>query len=676
MKIIRLLLLILALLPVYSGAQQSTVSQVAPLRAQSQTAKAQALIYQPEKWSTLSAAQQQAVRQALKKILERGTPEAIASLPSFITLSDQHGSIEKYDALLLHALRSVPAGQSIPADTVLATDKTLAEQLSAYALRLDDFRGQIFFHNNGDLIDRGPRGLTVFKRTKELIEAGLMDFVIGNHDFWMFLNLQGLHLPYYDNFRFYGYRDDYDGRYGRVDEIVKNQLHNAEQRTPEWWAQKIAEFSVRKDKEQKNWEAPGGAQARIDTLYKVLTAGKSRDDIKRWGWTAEGKAWNSLRGHDVKVGDVYIGVRSVGMVSLKWWKDLLRDFQSGLSTLKADDAQYKLWLDAIAIIDQEVIPSLSKDLDQRLAAGEWWVRVFEAINYRNYESAEWWAKDWVFHKDWGTSILKEISPAFREDNLTGNVSFANYLKQPVLQEVSAFFRAYFSLFQQDVYGNTVIHGFLPVDAKTGEFFFNYQGQEYRGKGSAKKPSVWLGLKRIETDIRDHRRSLSDLHEALTLVNSWYADRTTIAKAADVTKAINQFGAKKLTQVNGIDRLFMGHVPFYEFQTRLTPEQRGERIQGFLIEDRIGLTDHGMGKRYGSRGAYIRSSARDGLNLYGFEHAKSEHIVFAPRTVESAEKDKEKPLATNNGLHPLVFRNELLDSLNKSKHIESSTNNRN
>ena len=664
MIIFRLLLLALALLPLYSGAQQNTASQAAALRTPNQTVKAQALIYQPEKWSALSAAQQRAARQALKIILERGTPEAIASLPSFITLSDQHGSIDKYDALLLHALRSVPAGLSIPADMVLASDKTLAEQLASCALRLDDFRGQVFFHNNGDLIDRGPRGLAVFKRSKELIEAGLMDFVIGNHDFWMFLNLQGLHLPYYDNFRFYDYRDDYDARYGRVDEIVKNQLQNAELRTPEWWAQKIAEFTVRKDKEQKNWESPGGAQSRINALYQALSAGKSRDEIKRWGWTAEGKAWNSLRGHDVKVGDVYIGMRGVGAVSLKWWKDLLLDFQSGLSTLKADDARYKLWLDAIAIIEQEIIPDLSKDLDQRLAAGEWWVRVFEAINYRNYESAEWWAKDWVFHKDWGTSILKEISPAFREDNLTGNVSFANYLKQPVLQEVSAFFRANFSLFQQDIYGNTVIHGFLPVDPETGEFFFNYQGQEYRGKGTAKKPSVWLGLKRIETDIRDQRRSLSDLHEALTLVNSWYADRTTIAKAADVAKAINQFGAKKLTRANGIDRLFMGHVPFHEFQTRLTLEQRGERIQGFLIEDRIGLTDHGMGKRYGSRGAYIRSSARDGLNLYGFEHAKSEHIVFAPRTVEPYENGQEKTLSANSGLHPLVFRNELLDSLKK------------
>ena len=110
MKIIRLLFLALALLPLYSGAQQNTASQAAALRTPNQTAKAQALIYQPEKWSALSAAQQQGVRQALKKILELGTPETIASLPSFITLSDQHGSIDKYDALLLHALRSVPAG--------------------------------------------------------------------------------------------------------------------------------------------------------------------------------------------------------------------------------------------------------------------------------------------------------------------------------------------------------------------------------------------------------------------------------------------------------------------------------------------------------------------------------------------------------------------------------------
>jgi hypothetical protein len=314
------------------------------------------------------------------------------------------------------------------------------------------------------------------------------------------------------------------------------------------------------------------------------------------------------------------------------------------------------------VIENEIIPVLANDLEQRLAGGEWWLRAFEAINYRNYESAEWWAKDWVFHKDWGTAILKEISPAFREDSLAGELSFSNYLKQPRLQEISAFYRDNFKLYQQDVLGNTLVHGFLPVDGKTGEFFFTYQGQDYRGRGGKDRPSVWQGLRRIERDVRDSSRSLSELHEALTLVNSWYADRTTIAKAVDVAQAINRNGVQTLAQANGISRLFMGHVPFEEFVTRLTPEQRGDRIQGFLIEDRMVLTDHGMGQRYGSRGAYIRTSASDGIKLHGFEHGKSKSITASARTIAVGEKANESVISSNHGLHPLLLRNYLLEGI--------------
>jgi hypothetical protein len=294
-----------------------------------------------------------------------------------------------------------------------------------------------------------------------------------------------------------------------------------------------------------------------------------------------------------------------------------------------------------------------------LQRGEWWVRVFEAINYRNYESPEWWAKDWIFHKDWGTAVLKEIAPEFRDDRLDGPVSLADYLRQPILKEMADFFRANFTLYRQDMYGTVVMHGLLPVDVDTGEFVFTYRGQDYRGRGG-KMPSVWEGLRRIETDIRDPRTPLAGLHDALALVNGWYADRTTIAKAIDVAGALNRIGSERLAEANGFRRLYLGHVPFLEFLNHLTAEQRGERIRNFLIDERIGLVDHGMSTRYGHRGAYIITTPQDGIALVGFEHGQSAQPVLRPHTQTEPGKDGSagKSIAEHPGMAAAAFRAQL------------------
>ena len=631
-----------------------------------QASAARALIFAPSAWMAAPVAQQLAARRELGRILESGDEMAIGALPVLVTLSDTHGTLDKFDALLLDALCSVPAGRALAPVAAFDQARPLAEQLAAHGVALADFRGQIFFHNAGDLVDRGPHGLALFKRTRELIAAGLMDFVIGNHDFWMLLNLQGFHLPFYDGYRLYGYQDGYDSRYGRVDAVLARQRQLGEASSPQWWEARLAEFTLRQLQQQKTWEREGGVKARVDGLFKALTAGLSGDALKRWATTPEGLVWNRLRGYDVKVGDVYVGVRGVGMVSLKWWQELLGDLKAGLAAIDPGDRRAEQWRAAVGIVGDEIIPVLAQDIDQRLANGEWWVRVFEAINYRNYESAEWWAKDWAFHKDWGTAILKEISPAFDADRLAGDLTFANYLEAPELREVSDFLRRHFKLYQQDLYGNTILHGLLPVDPVSGEFHFVYRDQTYRGRGSRAQPSVWQGLARIEADVRDTSRSLGELHEALALVNSWYADRTTIAKAVDVAQAVNRVGVEQLASANGFTQLYLGHVPFHEFLTRLTPEQRGTRITGFVIDERIVLTDHGMGKRFGSRGAYVRAAPGDGVTLHGFEQARAKRIVSAPRTVEVDGQGRETVQSINAGLHRLVWRNLLREMLDNER----------
>ncbi len=133
-------------------------------------------------------------------------------------------------------------------------DQLLADQLAAYGVTLEELREKIFFHNGGDLMDRGPYGVKVFRRSRELIRAGLSSFVVGNHDIWEALNLWGTHLPWYDNFNFYGYSDSYDQENPalRVEKLVEHYHQTKpETRTKSWWARKLKEFTDFHEKQQK-----------------------------------------------------------------------------------------------------------------------------------------------------------------------------------------------------------------------------------------------------------------------------------------------------------------------------------------------------------------------------------------------------------------------------------------
>ena len=60
----------------------------------------------------------------------------------------------------------------------------------------------------GDLLDRGDKPVETFNFIKRIFETGKAEFVTGNHDLYAFMNLLGLHLPFYENYK--GISDDYD----------------------------------------------------------------------------------------------------------------------------------------------------------------------------------------------------------------------------------------------------------------------------------------------------------------------------------------------------------------------------------------------------------------------------------------------------------------------------------
>ena len=111
-----------------------------------QASAARALLFAPPQWTAAPAAQQQAARRELQRILTSDDEQTIGALPVFVTLSDTHGTLDKFDALLLDALRGVPAGQALAAISAFDPERPLEAQLAAQGVRLADVRGQLYFH--------------------------------------------------------------------------------------------------------------------------------------------------------------------------------------------------------------------------------------------------------------------------------------------------------------------------------------------------------------------------------------------------------------------------------------------------------------------------------------------------------------------------------------------------
>jgi phosphatidylserine/phosphatidylglycerophosphate/cardiolipin synthase-like enzyme len=506
------------------------------------------------------------------------------SIPKVVAFSDVHGSIETLDALLLDALRdTAPEGVKLPARLDHAVG--LAEQ----GIRLEQWQGRVFFENLGDLLDKNPHGLMASSRVVELVEAGIAESIMGNHDLYAFMNLLGMHLPAYEGFAFYGYRDEY----GDVASLLAQQHRNApDSRDPRWWEAKLAEYQAYHRSRQSRWEA-----ARVE-----LAKYQDKEDPE---WM-----------------DFFSALENVGSVSIGYWQDLLKRFEQ-----RREQDDRRRFKKAARLIRDEILPVRTAEFRKQVESGKWWWRVFDAINDGFQRSPEWKAQEWMLRPDYGGIALEEAN------RIRGpgepSVSQADYRESPRFRKLAAFFKHQFQLFSRDLYQNHYLHAILPVDPNTKEFVITYKGVEYRGQGSARRPSVWEGLRRIEMDVRDPNATLPDLREAFTLFNQWYLYGTTQTKAPDVARLIrkqNRLEAFRLA--NGFNRLFTGHVPFTQF-LKLDSKMRGQ-IDGFQIGKRFFAVDHAMLE---GGGAAVHMDPQ-GVELRGFEFGdrqlKQEPQTFDPK----------------------------------------------
>jgi len=347
----------------------------------------------------------------------------------------------------------------------------------------------------------------------------------------------------------------------------------------------------------------------------------------------------------IDVLDPLVGLNGLGKTSIVWWKDLKQQLIKGKearSSLGADAEEISVWSEAIAVTEM-IIPQLESRLQKALDQGNWYYSVFEAINHQAYASVEWWAKDWSSHKDWGTSVITELNAMIKDANNNDpmivrdrdifkgqEVTQANYIQSAKLQDLAAFYKNNFNLGVRTPYGDMLTHGLLPI--KGADVAITYKDKEYKGK------AIFDVLKLL-SDEKKEATDTGSMREALDLVNSWYADATTIAKPKNVKDLLGKIAA--VVSKLGVRIWAMGHNPVNKVKAPvISTDAKDSRYSVVQL-------DFGMAPKFGGAGAYAAFGA-NGIVVKGFETDKTdEAIKISPDTIIAAKKEGEKPTDIKN-----------------------------
>jgi|GEM_PF-6673619 len=522
-------------------------------------------------------------------------PERLVS--KTIMVSDLHGGFDRLVSLLSAAI-----GHPLSPDTVFEQIDMLAEELRQQGIRIVI---------NGDIPDRGPQVEKTFLLVKKLVDMGadvvfpaelsMTDYVPGNHDIYQVLNNLGLHLPWYEHYQ--GIDDLYVG-YGSyahqpvasVRELLArkrtakasgvNSIHH--------WAEKLKEYMDYADAmQEKRTAAPAGDPVqgtkvffdKFKALYAFdLDEKEGKDVLNNPQFDEEGRFfrardnkdpdaenkarvlawWKLVMGRNVGV-LVYRGVRATDKMSINWWEDRLQEIRGtaerpGLRQISPPE-QNPAW-DELAVAVENIIAEQKKVMQSQLDADNWEWAVLDAIMYRNYESMEWNAMDWIYHNSWGglkeNGFLAQYNEKLASLGRPG-ISPADYLGVPLIQRMRDFYMKHFRLYAREMVTYLVTHGFLPIDNEgdvcigkfdraTGrviEFESDGHGGSRRIKGlwydgtHYTGPRIFDAFDRMSADVRNFRYGtdkFSSIREAFALVLYLYADETVRIKPKDVKKA--------------------------------------------------------------------------------------------------------------------------------------------
>ncbi|MCK5605037.1 hypothetical protein KAR91_24315 [Candidatus Pacearchaeota archaeon] len=571
--------------------------------------------------------------------IERETQEkGSGKLPEIIIASDYHGSIKIFLNYVAEAI-SQKTGKPITLDDRMFPETSIKEQLETQNVSIEEVG--LSFYLLGDFPDRGPYAVKSFRVAEELIDLGVAKYVTGNHDLWAFLNLMGFHLPVYEGYNFYGHHES--------ERLVEEHWNDSELKENRlgWWTEKLAEYN-KAQLELKNKFSDGNVKNVRRNLKKTFL--EIRDELT----PEEKELWEDLVGFYFGATDVYTGFNEIGMMSVQWWKEKLDEVRLKVQMAKSEEGPVAIGiLEAIEDYTEEAAQLVEEQLKTKIEEGKWYWQVFNDINHQNYTSVEWWGKDWSSHKGWGTNVVTELNEAAGSEMWNQ----ANYIGHPSLRDMAHFCRKEFNLYLKDIYGNYYTHGWLPINEKTGQIRFTYKGTTYAGT------QIWKGLDEISNDIKDLNTPLSELHEALSLVNSWYADKTTKIKPENIKTYVHGIGLSKIYENIGIKTWFTCHNPL----NKLSPHNIGFKVQQ---DDYIHFSvDKGMSwEKFKDVGAYV-TVGTDGIKLRGFDGPDFESIVDNPPTLLLEKDDQGKHVVKTTWENEPLVEKEFLSLMKEQLTME-------
>ncbi|MDR2035925.1 MAG: metallophosphoesterase [Coriobacteriales bacterium] len=537
----------------------------------------------------------------------------------------------------------------------------------------------------GDILDRAKDPIGTFQIIQALMQDGRTHYVTGNHDLYAFMNIMGLHLPYYDGYK--GIEDDFavpvnDGFFAPKQWLEAELSQTGPEqgiRSKSHWAQAFADYvGYAADRQKAKWneyyeaisndfgvafETPLDIEKGSDALNfpdkrDCSEAIKNDAALRHW--------WAEILGHNVGT-IVFTGLKAVDKMSINWWLDKQQELQE---LRKKYPQQEALWQQMSELLG-DIVSEYRAKLNEEYGRGNFEWLVIDAIMYRHYESTEWNAFDWVFHKGWGSlgdgflAKRNEVLEQEGKDPLT----YANYLDDPLVNELGEFYLKSFNTFERDGFGNYLTHSMLPFDEE-GDLSIGYvnekgrlvceqdgkrvKGLFYKGR-QYQNNAVFEGLRSIADDVSTfdpQNQSPADILEALTLITSIYADETTIVKPAIIAKTLRIIGAEHTSQSPNtpgdaqliqigtdyalnkaeVPALFCGHNPY----NKLADQGIARVVTSIEGKPLLIHTDGGMAPKFGEKGIIITVSndTEPEMILAEYDKTSKELIEIERISIES------------------------------------------
>lgn len=586
-----------------------------------------------------------------------------------IVLSDIHGGYTRFAELVINLL-----------DPSFDKEGITDEEINNIIIdRLNNIGDDTMFYLLGDLLDRGNKQVETFNLVKRISETGKMKYVVGNHDLYAFMNLLGLHLPSYKDYK--GIPYDYVDCLGTNIKILLEKLQSEDKRflstfnlrkedplSKIFWAEKLDYYMKYAEQMQDKWTKERNEEGlteeeKLQNIFKqtfgfkldskgkdvlndpsiAINDKNTSDDLKKMFLDKTFINFHKkFFGRNVGIA-VYTGIRGINKMSINWWIDRAKE----LEQLKQSYPQYTEYWQQMLNIVNDIINQQKEKYEEEVNTNKniaW--AVIDAIMYRNYESTEWNALDWVYHKNWGGGEKGFISQrnAKLEKESGHKINKVTYFEDSLIKDMLNFYHNNFYLYRFDNYGICYMHSLLPVDEdgdvslgyvdQDGIFHdrdnngkrikgFIYKGVHYKGK------NIFKGLNKIAEDVRNYKLSsnnLSEISEALTLLTAIYADNTTRVKPANLKEMKAKFGFNKILKQKGITTVVVGHNPVTKLDNQFEYVTMRFFNKEFKVINIVQI-DGNMSPEYAPpNGAGLARIINEGINTRGFLSGTSTEIT--------------------------------------------------